>query len=264
MLTIISPAKKLNETPLALPDGLEQTEPAFAAEAGQLAHLARALSVEDLRRLMGISEALARLNHDRFAAFTDTPAPGATFSAVHCFAGDTYQGLDARTLSEAGLARASNHLRILSGLYGLLRPFDTIQPYRLEMGSRLVNPQGKDLYAFWGDRIAQELNRLGAAQSTDVLVNCASVEYFTAADRQALTLRVITPVFLEETDGAARIVSFWAKRARGAMARFICENALTDAADLRGFDLAGYAFRPDLSHPDRPVFTRPEQVSRAA
>lgn len=264
MLTVISPAKKLNETAPNPSDYIEMTEPAFGTDALRLARLAGKLSVQELMALMGISENLARLNHARFKAFSKTPAPGAVFSAVRCFAGDTYQGLDVRTLSDGGVAWASGHLRILSGLYGLLRPFDGIQSYRLEMGSRLKNTKGPDLYAYWGDRIAQALNAQGAAIGADTLVNCASVEYFSAAHRKALKLRVVTPVFLEDADGASRMVSFWAKRARGAMARFICENALTDADDLRGFDLGGYTFRPDLSHEGRPVFTRPEQRAQAA
>lgn len=263
MLTVISPAKKLNEVPRAVPEGLGVTDPAFGAEALRLARIARKLSVPELQKLMGISEALARLNQTRFAAFAKDPAPGTSFAAIHCFAGDTYQGLDALTLSDAGAVWADGHLRILSGLYGLLRPFDAIQPYRLEMGSRLTNPKGADLYAFWGDRIARALNTLGQAQGARALLNCASVEYFTAANHKALKLQVITPAFLEERDGQSRMVSFWAKRARGAMARFVCENALTNPDDLRGFDLGGYAFRPDLSSPDRPVFTRPEQAVAA-
>ena len=264
MLCVISPAKKLNETPRALPDGHEMTDPAFAADALRLARIAKALSVADLQKLMGISESLARLNKDRFAAFSKDPAPGTVFPAIYCFAGDTYQGLDAKSLTPAGLAHAAGHLRVLSGLYGLLRPFDAIQAYRLEMGSRLANPKGADLYAYWGDKVARALNTLAAEQGTQTLINCASIEYFTVTQRKALTLRVITPVFLEEREGEAKIVSFWAKKARGAMARYICENALTDAGDLRGFDLGGYAHRPDLSDGDRLVFTRREPDQKAA
>lgn len=264
MLTVISPAKKLNETPRALPDGHELSEPQFADEALQLVQLARHLSIADLQKLSGISEPLARLNRDRFAAFSATPAPGTIYAAIHCFAGDTYVGLDAGTLSKSGLEWASGHLRILSGLYGLLRPFDAIQAYRLEMGSKLANPMGKDLYAFWGDRIAQSLNRLAKETAASALVNCASVEYFTAADRPALAVPVITPVFMEDSGEDLRVVSFWAKRARGAMARHICEHGLTDPRDLRSFDLGGYRFRPDLSDERRPVFTRLAQASAAA
>ncbi|MEF3048900.1 peroxide stress protein YaaA [Pseudotabrizicola sp. L79] len=264
MLTVISPAKKLNETPRALPDGHDLTDPQFGKEAMELVLLARKLSVDDLRKLSHISEALAKLNQDRFAAFSDIPAPGTIYPAVHCFAGDTYVGLDADSLSPQGLEWASGHLRILSGLYGLLRPFDAIQAYRLEMGSKLANPKGRDLYAFWGDKIAKMLNAHARDQKARALVNCASVEYFGAVDQSALSLPVITPVFMEEKAGDLRIVSFWAKRARGAMARFICENRLTNPQDLRGFDLGGYAFRADLSDTGRLVFARKDQAEQAA
>lgn len=264
MLCVISPAKKLDETLRELPQGHDLTEPMFAGDAMKLARLAKKLSVADLQALMSISEPLARLNRDRFAAFHATPTLGASFAAVHCFAGDTYAGLQARTLSPDALTWAAGHLRILSGLYGLLRPFDAIQAYRLEMGSKLANPKGPDLYAFWGRKIAQALNDLGQQQGSQVLVNCASVEYFSAVQTKALKLRVVTPTFLEERDGSAKVVSFWAKKARGAMARFICEHRLTSATDLRGFDFDGYAYRAELSQDDRPVFTRAEPSVKAA
>lgn len=264
MLTVISPAKKLNEVPQALPDGHDLTEPEFVAEALDLATLVRDLSVEDLRKLSHISEPLARLNQARFAAFSATPAPGTIYPAVHCFAGDTYQGLEVRTMTASALAWAAGHLRILSGLYGLLRPFDAIQAYRLEMGSRLANPKGSDLYAFWGDKIAQSLNRLAAEQGARALINCASVEYFGAVSRQVLRLPVITPVFLEERDGTAKTVSFWAKRARGAMARYICEQQITNPGDLRGFTAGGYSHRASLSSDSQMVFARTEPQQKAA
>ncbi|MDR7123222.1 peroxide stress protein YaaA [Pseudotabrizicola sp. 4114] len=264
MLTVISPAKKLNEVPQALPDGHQMTDPEFAAEALQLATLARALSVDQLRKLSHISEPLARLNRDRFAAFSATPAPGTIYPAVQCFAGDTYQGLEVRTMPAPALDWAAGHLRILSGLYGLLRPFDAIQAYRLEMGSRLANPLGPDLYAFWGDRIAQALNILAAEQNATALINCASVEYFGAVNSTALRLPVITPVFLEERDGQAKTVSFWAKRARGAMARYICDHQITNPADLRGFTAGGYSHRADLSAGGQMVFQRPVPAQQAA
>ncbi|RGP38098.1 peroxide stress protein YaaA [Pseudotabrizicola alkalilacus] len=264
MLTVISPAKKLKEVPQALPDGHQMTEPEFAAEALELATLARALSVDQLRKLSHISEPLARLNRDRFAAFSATPAPGTIYPAVQCFAGDTYQGLEVRTMPAPPLDWAAGHLRILSGLYGLLRPFDAIQAYRLEMGSRLANPKGADLYAFWGDRIAQALNTLAAEQNATALINCASVEYFSAVDSTALRLPVITPVFLEERDGQAKTVSLWAKRARGAMARYICVHQITSPADLRGFTTGGYSHRADLSANGQMVFLRPAPAQQAA
>lgn len=262
MLVVISPAKKLDESPHARPDGAALTTPEFAAQAWALAKVARELSVEDLRRLMGLSEPLAQLNRDRFAAYRRQPGRDQVFAAMHCFAGDTYQGLEARTMSPDAHHRAAAHLRILSGLYGLLRPMDAIQPYRLEMGSRLANPQGPDLYAFWGDRIARALNRAARVAGTGVLVNCASVEYFTAAARPALKLRVVTPVFLDGDGADAKVVSFWAKRARGAMARFVMDHHLTDPDDLRGFTAGGYSWVADRSAPDRPVFLR--QAAEAA
>lgn len=264
MLTVISPAKKLDETPHELPGNHQLTEPEFAKDALQLARIARKLSTSDLRKLSSISEDLAELNKARFKAFSASPAPGAAFAAIHCFAGDTYVGLQAKTMSPQALDWAAGRLRILSGLYGLLRPFDAIQAYRLEMGSRLANPKGADLYAFWGDRIAKALNREAADHSAKALVNCASKEYFAAADRAALKLPVITPVFFEEADGDLRIVSFWAKRARGAMARFICENQVTDPNDLRAFAEDGYRFQKDLSQDGKLVFSRSAQSQAAA
>jgi uncharacterized protein len=215
--------------------------------------VARQVPVAGLRKLMDLSEPLARLNAERFAAFGGQPAKPAAL----IFAGDTYAGLEARTLDADGLRWAQGRLRILSGLYGLLRPLDAIEPYRLEMGSRLANPRGGDLYAFWGDRIAQALNAAAEAAGTTVLLNAASQEYFGAVDRRALQLRVVTPVFLDARDGAeGKVISFWAKRARGAIARYVAEHRLTDPDDLRGFESGGYAWQADLSEPDRPVFLR--------
>lgn len=261
MFCVISPAKRLDETPRALPAGFEPTEPMFAADAVKLARVARGLSVDDLQRLMSISEPLARLNKDRFARFAAKPAADAVKPAVFCFDGDTYAGLEAKTLDPHALDWAQGHLFILSGLYGLLRPLDLIQPYRLEMGSKLANPKGADLYAWWGKRLAQVLNKQAEGQ---VLVNCASIEYFHAIDRKALKLRVISPTFLEQKGGQAKIVSFFAKKARGAMARFMAENRLTDPADILAFGTGGYAYDPDRSTPDAPVFVRDAVAEQAA
>lgn len=252
MLTVISPAKSLDMEPV----GIEPTVPAFQEDAVRLARTARNLTLGGLRELMDISDDLARLNRDRFRAFSDDPlAPGAKPAAL-AFAGDTYQGLEARTLSQDDMAFAQERLRILSGLYGLLRPLDAIQPYRLEMGSRLKTRRGATLYDYWGDTIAKALRAQAAELGTDTLVNCASQEYFGAADRATLKLRVVTPVFMELRDDRPRIVSFFAKRARGAMARHIVENRLTDPEAIKGFDAGGYAFDPDLSEGDRWVFLR--------
>lgn len=253
MLVVISPAKKLD---WAARD-FDTTEPAFKDDAAHLAETARGLSAGDLQKLMKISADLARLNRDRFRDFSDDPAAEDTRPAALAFAGDTYQGLEAASLDPEEMDWAQDHLRILSGLYGLLRPRDAIQPYRLEMGSKLANARGKSLYAYWGDRISNALNAQAETLGTDVLVNCASQEYFGAVDPKALKLRVITPVFMEDKGGAPKIVSFYAKRARGAMARYIIQHRLTDPASLTDFDTGGYVYRPDLSDPDKPVFLRP-------
>ncbi len=263
MLTVISPAKRLDEAARPLPAGLQATTPDFATEAAKLARIARDLSVADLRALMDISEPLAKLNHDRFHAYKAKPDPATLKPAAFCFDGDTYAGLEAKTLDADALLWAQDRLRILSGLYGLLRPLDLIQPYRLEMGSKLANPKGADLYAFWGRKIAKALNDAGAAAGTETLVNCASNEYFHAVDRKALRLRVITPTFLEVKGDDAKIVSFFAKKARGAMARFIAEHRLTDPADLTGFTTGGYGYDADRSTRDTPVFLR-EATAQAA
>jgi len=215
MLTVISPAKSLDMDPV----DIQATDPAFQEDAVRLAKTSRNLTLGALKDLMSISDDLAKLNRDRFKAFEETPSADRIKPAALAFNGDTYQGLEAKTLSDLDMTYAQDHLRILSGLYGLLRPLDAIQPYRLEMGSRLKTRRGKSLYDYWGDTIAQALNILGEEQNTDLLVNCASQEYFGAADTKALKLNIVTPVFMEIKDDKPRIVSFFAKRARGAMAR---------------------------------------------
>jgi len=248
MLIVVSPAKRLNETAPRADDG---TTPRFLDEAARLAETARGLDAGALEKLMHISPKLAALNVDRFAAFGSGLGEK---QAIEIFAGDTYSGLEAASLDDDEIDYAQQRFRILSGLYGLLRPRDVIQPHRLEMGSRLANPRGRNLYDFWGDRIAEQLNADAEEAGTDILVNCASVEYFTAADRPALGLRVITPVFLEDHPDGPRINSFFAKKARGAMARFIIQNRLDDPEALRDFDTGGYRYRPEMSAGDRLVF----------
>ena len=252
MITVISPAKRLDETAI-LPAGLTATRPDFAAEAQLLAGVAQKLTPARLRKLMGISQPLAELNATRFANFAKaTTRPSALF-----FAGDTYAGLEAKTLDPDTLRFAQDHLRILSGLYGLLRPLDQIAPYRLEMGSNLKNPRGKNLYAFWRNQVAPALNAAAKATGARALVNCASIEYFGAVDTAVLAMPVVTPTFLEQKGDQAKIVSFCAKKARGAMARFIAENRLTDPADLKLFTTGGYAWCADRSTSQNPVFIRP-------
>jgi len=250
MITIISPAKKLDF------DGaqykLDATEPDFQADAYSLSRTARRLSVAKLQKLMSISQPLARLNQARFKEFAEAPAPEQVKPAALAFAGDTYIGLQADTLTADELAYAQSHLRILSGLYGLLRPMDNIQPYRLEMGSRLATRRGKSLYQYWGSRITDALNETGAK----TLLNCASAEYFKAVKPEALTPRVVTPVFMEEKDGARSIVGFFAKRARGMMARYVVQNQISDPEKIKAFDAGGYGYRAGLSTKNRFVFSR--------
>ena len=255
MLVVISPAKRLD---WEMRD-VEMTAPAFQDDALRLVKTARNLHLGKLKGLMDLSDDLARLNRDRFAAFEDAPEPGLTRPAALAFAGDTYQGLEAASLDKEELAWAQDHLRILSGLYGLLRPLDAIQPYRLEMGSRLKTRRGASLYDYWRDDLAKALNRQAEDLGTDLLVNCASQEYFAAVSPKALKLKVITPQFMEEKgDGKGpKIVSFFAKKARGAMARFIVQNRITDGCGVLEFDLGGYRFDPSRSTRERPVFLRP-------
>lgn len=250
MLIVISPAKKLDWTAR----DVEMTAPMFQEDADRLAEVAQGLSVAELQKLMHISESLGKLNRERFARFHDHVEKR---PAVLAFAGDTYTGLEAGSLDAEELAYAQDHLRILSGLYGLLRPLDAMQEYRLEMGSRLKTERGKSLYDYWGGQIAEALNAEADRTGTETLINCASVEYFSAVKPEALRLNVITPQFLEEKPGGPKVVSFFAKKARGAMARFIIQNRLKDPESILGFDSGGYLYEPDLSAPGRPAFYRP-------
>ena len=260
MLTVISPAKRLDfEQPgFDRPD----SQPEFGQDAYSLSRTARRLSVKRLQKLMGISEGLAKLNQERFKNFEEEPARDATKQAALAFAGDTYAGLDAGSLDADEMAYAQNHLRILSGLYGLLRPLDLIQPYRLEMGSRLATRRGKSLYQYWGTRLASALEETAADVGSRTLVNCASVEYFSAVPKDAMSLRLITPVFMEDRDGKRAIVSFFAKKARGAMARFIIQNRIRDPEGMKDFETGGYRFDAGESSEGMFVFVRdyPEVV----
>ncbi|MEO1107178.1 MAG: peroxide stress protein YaaA [Pseudomonadota bacterium] len=256
MLVVISPAKRLDWAER----DVEVTSPDFQDDAIRLSKTTRNLTLGDLKKLMDLSDDLARLNRDRYRAFADAPEADTTRPAALAFAGDTYQGLEAASLDADEMAWAQDHLRILSGFYGVLRPLDAIQPYRLEMGSKLKTRRGKNLYEYWRDQLSKALNAQANKVGSDVLINCASQEYFGAVDLKALKLRVITPVFMEDKAGSPKIVSFFAKKARGAMARYIIQNRMTDPQALREFDSGGYAYRPDLSEADKPVFVRPYQA----
>ncbi|HEY8574192.1 peroxide stress protein YaaA [Phenylobacterium sp.] len=254
MLIVLSPAKALNfdAAPLSAP----LTTPELTQETAELAKVTKKLKAADLKRLMSLSDDLAKLNRDRFQAFD--PASEEGLQAAFAFNGDVYQGLQARTLSKKDLAWAQDHVRILSGLYGLLRPLDAIQPYRLEMGSRLKTRRGQNLYDFWGAAIAEALNATAMGHKDKTLVNCASGEYFDAVDRAALKLPVVTCRFLEEKDGEARIISFYAKRARGSLARWAILNRVQRAADVKAFDADGYRFDPAASTDEEFTFVRPQ------
>ncbi|MEM9968446.1 MAG: peroxide stress protein YaaA [Pseudomonadota bacterium] len=259
MLVVISPAKRLEWSA----HDIEMTQPEFHSDAVRLVKTARNLTLGKLKDLMNLSDDLARLNRDRFQVFAEHPAVEQTRPAAFAFAGDTYQGLQAAQLDADQRLWAQNHLRILSGLYGLLRPFDAIQPYRLEMGSRLKTRRGETLYAYWRDQLAKALNDRADAMGTELLVNCASQEYYGAVDPKALKLSVISPQFFEDKEDGhgPRMVSFFAKRARGAMARFIIENRLTSKDALRDFSVDGYRFDKERSTSERPVFIRPQSAS---
>ncbi|AQR62212.1 hypothetical protein BZG35_11570 [Brevundimonas sp. LM2] len=253
MLIVLSPAKRLD---FSEPDrAVPATQPRFTDDLAQLARTAKRQTKADLRKLMSISDDLARLNRERFQAF-DPAATEVGVQAALAFAGDVYQGLEARTLDDTALAFAQDHLRILSGLYGLLRPLDRIQPYRLEMGVRLKTRRGSSLYDFWGDRISKQLNADAESQSDPTLVNLASQEYFGAVDAKALRLAVVTPQFRENKDGESRIISFFAKKARGAMARFAIDERIETATDLKAFDRDGYRFDKTASNDSDWIFTR--------
>lgn len=272
MLILLSPAKSLDFTysEAARP----KTQPDLLNEAEGLAEIMRRKSARDLAGLMSISDKLAELNVERFASWTPLAEPPQTKAAVLAFDGDVYEGLEAQSLSDEDLAWSQDHLRILSGLYGVLRPLDALQAYRLEMGTRLVNPRGKDLYQYWGHRVTLQLNAqieaLAVRGEPEVVVNLASEEYFkvvrtrpetgseTNPGGPGLVGQLITPVFEDQQaeTGKYRIVSFYAKRARGLMARSIVEERWTQPSDLRQFTREGYAYAPEVSSPDRPVFRR--------
>ncbi len=253
MYTVLSPAKKLDFT--APPKGHSKTKPLFPSDTAELVKRARKFSPQDLKRLMGISENLATLNAERFKAF-DLDGKGETKQAVLTFAGDVYMGLDASTFSKDDLAFAQKHLGILSGLYGLLRPLDAIQPYRMEMGSQVDTKRGDTLYEFWDGTVTEAVTGMVNKSETKVLVNLASNEYFSVLDTKALGVPIIQPVFKELRDGKAQVYSFLAKKARGLMARFIVQERINDPEGLKDFAIERYKFDPKSSTDARWVFSR--------
>ena len=254
MLTVISPAKTLDyETP---PVTTRYTLPQYLDHSQELIKLLRDLSPAQLSELMHLSDKLAGLNAARFGSWQPHFTPDNAKQALLAFKGDVYTGLDADTFAEDDFAYAQEHLRMLSGLYGLLRPLDLMQPYRLEMGTRLANPRGKDLYAFWGTHISEWLNQALADQGDDLLLNLASTEYFSAVKRGALKARVIDVEFRDWKNGQYKIISFHAKKARGLMSRFVIQERIDDPERLSQFDLQGYYHSAEQSRPDKLVLLR--------
>ncbi len=254
MLYLLSPAKSLDyETPAG---DVPHTLPQFLPQSAELIEVLRPQSPQQIAKLMDLSDALSALNVARYEAWSPQFTAKNSKQAILAFNGDVYDGLDAKSLSCADLGWAQQHVCILSGLYGVLRPLDRMQPYRLEMGTALVNPKGKNLYTFWGSQIAAHLNHKLAKDTTPVIVNLASQEYFKAVDLKTLKARVIECVFEDYKGGKYKIISFFAKRARGLMARYATLNQVNHPDGLRAFNLDGYAYAADASSPDRLVFRR--------
>jgi uncharacterized protein len=257
MLMVISPAKTLDfESPLATQRFTQST---LLEKSQQLIDVARDLSPAQISSLMSISDKLAHLNAERFNQWQPPFTLDNARQAILAFKGDVYTGLQAETFSEADFDFAQQHLRMLSGLYGVLRPLDLMQPYRLEMGIKLANPAAKDLYGFWGDLLTQKLNDAMAEQGDEVLINLASDEYFKAVKPKQLNGELIKPVFLDEKNGKFKVISFYAKKARGLMSRYVIQNRLSKPEQLKQFDVDGYFFAADESKGNELVFKRHEQ-----
>ena len=254
MLFLLSPAKALDYATPA--HSASHSKPLFTRQSAELIEVLKTKTPQQIATLMTLSDALSGLNAARYQAWSPKFSAKNSKQAVLAFNGDVYGGLNAKTMSEAQLGWAQQHVCILSGLYGVLRPLDWMQPYRLEMGTALATAQGKNLYQFWGAQIADYLNQRAAADTSPIVINLASQEYFKAVDRKALRVRVVSCVFEEFKGGQYKIISFNAKRARGLMLRYAIENKLVTVSKLRGFDAEGYQFEPAASEVDRLVFRR--------
>ncbi len=254
MLAVISPAKKMAHIKPVLSSEYTQNE--FLSQSDYLISVLKQLSPADISGLMDISADLGQLNYERFQTWTSEINRENGSPAVYAFQGDVYQGLDIESLSQDSVIYAQSHLRILSGLYGVLRPLDLILPYRLEMGTKLTTEFGKNLYEFWGNRITQNLNQVLEIQKDNILINLASEEYFKSVNIQNLKADIVTPVFKDFKDGTYKIISFYAKKARGLMVRYILEQKPENPEDLVGFCSDGYSFNANLSKAKLLVFTR--------
>jgi len=256
MLIVISPAKTLDyETPPVVAD---HSMPGFLSQSRELIEQLRQLTPPQVSELMGISDKLGDLNFGRFLEWSQPFTPDNAKQAVLAFKGDVYTGLEAEKLSRDELLWAQDHLRILSGLYGLLRPLDLMQPYRLEMGTKFANTRGKNLYEFWGSTITDALNEVMAREKHPVLINLASNEYFKSVAPKKLNAEIITPVFKDMKGGKYKIISFFAKKARGMMTGYIIRNRITDPEQIKEFDLGGYSYNPAMSSSREWVFVRAE------
>ena len=254
MITLLSPAKKLSIECHAM--GYPQTQCSFLDQSRELVNILKKFGPIDLQNLMGISENLSLLNLERFKSWRLPFSTESARQAVFSFMGDTYVGLDAGTFTNKDLQFAQDNTRILSGLYGLLRPMDLIMPYRLEMGTKLKTNRGVRLHDYWSTLISKSLNEELVSHEKSILINCASVEYFKAVNTKTLRAKIVTPVFKEIRNGKPRVISFFAKRSRGALARYIITNQINDIDGIISFDLDNYSYNESLSSRYGPVFTR--------
>ncbi len=254
MITVLSPAKKLSTECGAY--GKNYTHPSFLNASQTLVNQLKELDPPAIQSLMGISEKLSELNWERYQSWVDSAGPENSREAIYTFLGDTYTGLEAQSLSAEDIGFAQENTRILSGLYGILKPLDLIQPHRLEMGTKLASKSGKNLYEYWNHSLSQSISQELDGHSSATVINCASVEYFKSIDLPELIANVITPQFKELKNGRIRMVSFFAKKARGMMARYIIQNRIQDPNDILSFNLDRYSYNKSLSTTLSPVFTR--------
>lgn len=254
LLTIISPAKKLDYS--RPPQSLHHSQPQLLQQASELMDDLKALSPQAICSLMGLSDKLGALNYERYQAWQAPFTPENAKQAVLAFKGDVYQGLDADSMSADDLAWAQDNLRILSGLYGVLRPLDLMQPYRLEMGTKFANGRGADLYQFWGELITEQLNKLLASEANSVVLNLASNEYFKSVQQKSIQAPIVTPVFMDKKGDNYKIISFYAKKARGLMSAYIIKNRIDNVEQIKDFAVAGYRYNQAMSEGNQWVFTR--------
>lgn len=260
MLALISPAKNLDYvSPLATS---RYSTPEFLDDAEKLINQLKPLSAKKIGNLMNLSDRLSTLNSERYQAWRRPFTPENARPAILAFNGDVYAGLDAKSLGDEDFSYAQKNLRILSGLYGLLKPLDLMQPYRLEMGTLFANRRGKNLYAFWGNKITEKINQVLSEQNSRILVNLASTEYFKSVHPKIVQGKIITPQFRDEKNGQYKIISFFAKKARGMMAAYLIKNRIRSLADLKGFQTSGYYYSDKDSSDTKPVFLR-DEVTRA-